>query len=309
MLKRTVAWLDSELLLLPRCLTNGGRPVGRPRLSRPPGCCRDCGTTVLGTPSELCTVAPITPFSSLQLLGHSWSPSSSSSMFQEIVAFVLSASGWVLVSSTLPTDYWKVSSLDGTVITTATYWSNLWKSCVTDSTGVSNCKDFASMLALDGYIQVCRGLMIAAVCLGFFGSIFALIGMKCTKIGGSDQNKAKIACLAGVCFILSGLSSLSTCSLYAHRITSEFFDPMYMAQKYELGAALFIGWAGSVLCILGGIMFCVSIAGSFSKSHSQRSYFYKSTVSHMTPLPKGPKPAPPYSSSSRNQHFDRNEYV
>lgn len=73
-----------------------------------------------------------------------------SGMFQEIAAFVLSTSGWVLVSSTLPTDYWKVSSLDGTVITTATYWSNLWKACVTDSTGVSNCKDFPSMLALDG---------------------------------------------------------------------------------------------------------------------------------------------------------------
>ncbi|XP_075896263.1 uncharacterized protein LOC142897667 isoform X1 [Nelusetta ayraudi] len=125
-------------------------------------------------------------------------------MFQEIAAFVLSTSGWVLVSSTLPTDYWKVSSLDGTVITTATYWSNLWKACVTDSTGVSNCKDFRSMLALDGYIQACRGLMIAAICLGFFGSIFALVGMKCTKIGGSDGSKAKIACLAGVNFVLSG---------------------------------------------------------------------------------------------------------
>ncbi|ETE70309.1 Claudin-10, partial [Ophiophagus hannah] len=68
----------------------------------------------------------------------------------EILAFLLVVSGWVLVSSTLPTDYWKVSSIDGTVITTATFWSNLWKTCVTDSTGVSNCKDFPSMLALDG---------------------------------------------------------------------------------------------------------------------------------------------------------------
>ncbi|KAG8137611.1 hypothetical protein E2320_004844, partial [Naja naja] len=68
----------------------------------------------------------------------------------EILAFMLVVSGWVLVSSTLPTDYWKVSSIDGTVITTATFWSNLWKTCVTDSTGVSNCKDFPSMLALDG---------------------------------------------------------------------------------------------------------------------------------------------------------------
>ncbi|KAJ0005573.1 hypothetical protein NQD34_015467 [Periophthalmus magnuspinnatus] len=216
------------------------------------------------------------------------------SMFQEILAFILTTSGWVLVSSTLPTDYWKVSTIDGTVITTATFWSNLWKMC---------------------YIQACRGLMIAAVCLGFFGSIFALVGMKCTKIGGSDQNKARIACLAGVSFILSGLCSLSACSLYAHRITSEFFDPMFVAQKYELGAALFIGWAGSVLCILGGCMFCFSITGSFSKSRSQRSYIYKGNVSHVTSFPKGQgvsghsRPAPQYSSSSKNQTFDKSEYV
>ncbi|KAM7321175.1 hypothetical protein ACRRTK_019267 [Alexandromys fortis] len=233
----------------------------------------------------------------------------------EIVAFTVSISGWVLVSSTLPTDYWKVSTIDGTVITTATYFANLWKMCVTDSTGVANCKDFPSMLALEGlhpfgspflrvflgtrqgnppgrrsgptlspgrvydagcpvgrllklgtldgeacYIQACRGLMIAAVSLGFFGSIFALFGMKCTKVGGSEKAKAKLACLAGIVFILSGLCSMTGCSLYANKITTEFFDPLFMEQKYELGAALFIGWAGASLCIIGGVIFCFSIS-------------------------------------------------
>lgn len=55
-----------------------------------------------------------------------------------------------------------------------------------------------------GNIQACRGLMISAVCLGFFGAIFALVGMKCTKIGGTDKNKAKITCFAGLDFILCG---------------------------------------------------------------------------------------------------------
>lgn len=72
-------------------------------------------------------------------------------MMLEIVAAVLTTSGWVLVTSTLPTEYWKVYSLAGTVIlTTPAYFSNLWKLCITDSTGVSDCKDFPSMLALDG---------------------------------------------------------------------------------------------------------------------------------------------------------------
>uniref|UniRef100_A0A8C3IJF4 Claudin n=1 Tax=Chrysemys picta bellii TaxID=8478 RepID=A0A8C3IJF4_CHRPI len=90
------------------------------------------------------------------------------SLAAEIIAFLLAISGWVLVSSTLPTDYWKVSSIDGTVITTATFWANLWKTCVTDSTGVSNCKDFPSMLALDGLHQPLLGLLIPlcfSVCL------------------------------------------------------------------------------------------------------------------------------------------------
>ncbi|KAF7711317.1 claudin-10a [Silurus meridionalis] len=203
-------------------------------------------------------------------------------MVTEIIALLFSISGWVLISSTLPTDYWKVSSVDGTVITTATFWSNLWKTCVTDSTGISNCKDFPSMLALDAYIQVCRGLMISAVCLGFFGAILALVGMKCTKIGGSESTKARITCLSGLHFILSGICSMTTCSLYAHRITSEFFDPLFVAQKFELGAALFIGWAGSVLCFLGGSIFCFSMSEGFSI----REYTYTGVTSFTMPQGK-----------------------
>ncbi|XP_061700422.1 claudin-10-like isoform X2 [Syngnathoides biaculeatus] len=154
-----------------------------------------------------------------------------STMATEIVGFFLTVSGWILVSSTLPADYWKVSSVDGTVITTATFWSNLWKTCVTDSTGVSNCKDFPSMLALDAYIQVCRGLMIAAVFLGFLGATLALLGMKCTRVGGSETTKARLAVFAGFQFILCGLCCATACSIYAHRITTDFFDPLFVAQN------------------------------------------------------------------------------
>ncbi|KAK2500491.1 hypothetical protein MC885_020825 [Smutsia gigantea] len=240
----------------------------------------------------------------------------------EIIAFMVSISGWVLVSSTLPTDYWKVSTIDGTVITTATYWANLWKTCVTDSTGVSNCKDFPSMLALDvdcnqnqlkylriidqGYIQACRGLMIAAVSLGFFGSIFALFGMKCTKVGGSDKAKAKIACLAGIVFILSGLCSMTGCSLYANKITTEFFDPLYVEQKYELGAALFIGWAGASLCIIGGVIFCFSISDS---NTPRMGYAYNGATSVMSSRTKYHGGERDFKTTNPSKQFDKNAYV
>ncbi|XP_004457780.1 claudin-10 isoform X1 [Dasypus novemcinctus] len=225
----------------------------------------------------------------------------------EIIAFMVSISGWVLVSSTLPTDYWKVSTIDGTVITTATYWANLWKTCVTDSTGVSNCKDFPSMLALDGYIQACRGLMIAAVSLGFFGSIFALFGMKCTKVGGSDKAKAKIACLAGIVFILSGLCSMTGCSLYANKITTEFFDPLFVEQKYELGAALFIGWAGASLCIIGGVIFCFSI--SDNNKTPRMGYAYNGATSVMSSRTKYHGREGDFKTTNPSKQFDKNAYV
>uniref|UniRef100_A0A3B3WUW8 Claudin n=1 Tax=Poecilia mexicana TaxID=48701 RepID=A0A3B3WUW8_9TELE len=137
-------------------------------------------------------------------------------MATEIVAFLLTISGLILVSSTVPTDYWKVSSVDGTVITTATFWSNLWKTCVTDSTGVSSAKT-----SRRSHIQVCRGLMIAVVCLGFFG--------------GSDTTKARLTVLSGLHFILSGICCLTACSIYAHRITTDFFDPIFVAQNHKCG--------------------------------------------------------------------------
>ncbi|XP_067116512.1 claudin-10a [Osmerus mordax] len=233
-----------------------------------------------------------------------------SNMATEIVAFLLTISGWILVSSTLPIDYWKVSSVDGTVITTATFWSNLWKTCVTDSTGVSNCKDFPSMLALDAYIQVCRGLMIASVCLGFFGAILALVGMKCTKIGGSETTKAKLTGLSGLHFILNGLCSLTACSLYAHRITTEFFDPLFVAQKFELGAALFIGWAGSVLCVLGGLIFCLSLTEGFR----QAEYSYSGAASLVNTRNQHRKSGngfqkEPRDTAEPSRQFGRNAYV
>ncbi|KAK3568359.1 hypothetical protein QTP86_005440 [Hemibagrus guttatus] len=71
--------------------------------------------------------------------------------------------------------------------------------------------------------------------------------------------------------VIAGLCSLTACSLYAHRIMSEFFDPMFVDQKYELGAALFIGWSGSALCILGGIVFLMSLSDGFNKSYTSHS--------------------------------------
>ncbi|AWP13179.1 hypothetical protein SMAX5B_018401 [Scophthalmus maximus] len=235
----------------------------------------------------------------------------------QIVAFLSGLAGLGATIGATVSNEWRATSRASSVITATWVLQGLWNNCAGNAIGALHCRPHHTILKLEGYIQACRGLMIASVCLGFFGTIFTLVGMKCTKIGGTDKNKARIACFAGVDFILSGLCSLSACSLYAHRITSEFFDPMFIAQKYELGAALFIGWAGSVLCIIGGSMLCFSIADSFAKSHSRANYIYKGATSHshISSYPRGQahsvnqRPPPDYSSSSRIQQFDKNAYV
>nr|XP_020490094.1 claudin-10-like [Labrus bergylta] len=173
---------------------------------------------------------------------------------RQILAFLSSLAGLGATITATVSNEWRATSQASSVITATWVLQGLWNNCAGNAIGALHCRPHHTILQLEGYIQACKGLMIAAICLGFFGSIFALVGMKCTKIGGTDNSKARVACFAGVNFILSGLCSLSAYSLYAHRISSESFDPMFVAQKYELGTALFIGWGGSVLCILGGVI-------------------------------------------------------
>uniref|UniRef100_A0A8C3MTT5 Claudin n=1 Tax=Geospiza parvula TaxID=87175 RepID=A0A8C3MTT5_GEOPR len=189
----------------------------------------------------------------------------------EIVGFILCLGGLAVIGATLPNNYWKVSSLHGSVITTSTLFENLWKSCATDSTGVSNCRDFDSMLALPAHIQACRALMITSILLGFLAAVLTLLGMKCTNIGLSDEDgKMKFTVTGGFLFILGGLCSMVAISWYAAMVTAQFFDQLYAGTKYELGEGLYLGWTGSILYILGGILLTCSCRGKEKQNYSEK---------------------------------------
>ncbi|XP_053297792.1 claudin-15 [Pleuronectes platessa] len=192
----------------------------------------------------------------------------------EALAFFLGFLGWLMVGVALPNRYWKVSSVDGNVITTSTIYENLWMSCATDSTGVHNCRDFPSLLALNGYIQASRALMIAAIVFGTFGLAATLTGMKCSKIGGENYIlKGRIAAIGGVFFLLQGLSTMIAISWYAANITQEFFDQFYPGTKYEIGEGLYIGWSSATLAICGGS--CLLCACKFKTTDDKIPYRYQ----------------------------------
>uniref|UniRef100_A0A8C3CCE6 Claudin 15 n=1 Tax=Cairina moschata TaxID=8855 RepID=A0A8C3CCE6_CAIMO len=125
------------------------------------------------------------------------------------------------------------------------------------------------------HIQACRALMIVSILLGFIAAVLSLLGLKCTNIGISDEDgKMKFAVTGGFLFILGGLSSMVAVSWYAAMITAQFFDPLYAGTKYELGDALYLGWAGSILYILGGIFLTCSCKGKKKMEYSASKYRY-----------------------------------
>ncbi|XP_033467441.1 claudin-15-like isoform X2 [Epinephelus fuscoguttatus] len=219
----------------------------------------------------------------------------------EALAFFLGFLAWLMVGIALPNRYWRVSTVDGNVITTSTIYENLWMSCATDSTGVHNCRDFPSLLALSGYIQASRALMIASIVFGTFGLVATLVGMKCSKIGGENYVlKGRIAAIGGVFFLLQGLCTMIAISWYAANITQEFFDQFYPGTKYEIGEGLYIGWSSATLALCGGS--CLLCACKVNKTDEKIPYPYQ-------PSSRGHVLSTAGTSQSVPSHYGRNAYV
>ncbi|XP_072263849.1 claudin-19-like isoform X1 [Pyxicephalus adspersus] len=177
----------------------------------------------------------------------------------QVCALLLAMGGMTCVLVSTVSTRWKVSSSTASIITSTSVFEGLWMNCVGTSTGSVQCKKFSSLFSLATYVQACRALMIISLILGLFACLISLFGLKCTKFGSSDEHtKGKIALSGGLIFIIAGLSCLVAVSWYAATITQEFFNPLYGGIKYELGPALYIGWAGSLLAILGGSFLCCS---------------------------------------------------
>ncbi|XP_063771759.1 claudin-1-like [Pseudophryne corroboree] len=177
----------------------------------------------------------------------------------QVCALVLAVVGTICTLVSTVSSKWKISSSTSSIITSTSIFEGLWMNCVGTSVGSVQCKRFSSIFSLATYIQACRALMIISLILGLFACIISLFGLKCTKFGSSDENtKGKIALSGGLVFIFAGLSCLVAVSWYAATITQQFFNPLYGGIKYELGSALYIGWAASLLAILGGSFLCCS---------------------------------------------------
>ncbi|KAM8973567.1 claudin-15 [Pelodytes ibericus] len=227
----------------------------------------------------------------------------------EAVGFFFGVSGSVMLGISLFNANWRVSTVEGNVITTSTLFENLWQSCATDSTGVYNCRDFPSLLALSGYLQACRALMICSLVFGFLACLSGMLGLQCTKIAeGNTALKGKLATVSGALSLFAGICAGIALSWYAFNITKEFFDPLYPGTKYEIGPALYVGWSGALLDVLGGGLLCCSYK-QVSKAKNQYGYNYRPAKAASSAI-AGPQTAlPRYESSNSICKYGKNAYV
>nr|XP_061795323.1 claudin-15-like isoform X2 [Nerophis lumbriciformis] len=175
----------------------------------------------------------------------------------EATGFVMCVLSWLLTGAALANDYWKISTVSGSVIISQRQFENLWHSCAENSAGIAECRDFESLLSLPGHVQACRALMIVSLLLGLGCMVVSLLGLKCIKIGSAgDTSKAKLAVTGGILSILAGLCCMIAASWYASMVVQDFYNPLYVGVKFEMGVGLYIAWGAACLAMLGGALLC-----------------------------------------------------
>ncbi|KAK9537667.1 hypothetical protein VZT92_005264 [Zoarces viviparus] len=183
----------------------------------------------------------------------------------QVLGFLISSLGWLFVLCTMAMDFWRITQLGGQggsfIIKVAWYWSNLWKDCFTDSTAVTNCRDFPVLWTVTPFVQAVRGLLMCGLTLGFFGVVLCFVGMECTYIGGAEKTKDKLL-FAGALFHIAGcVSDISAYCLYINRVARTTFAQSVGpgVLRYDLGTPIFLGLVGCFLILLGGMFYAVTV--------------------------------------------------
>uniref|UniRef100_A0A8C5PJR8 Claudin n=1 Tax=Leptobrachium leishanense TaxID=445787 RepID=A0A8C5PJR8_9ANUR len=178
----------------------------------------------------------------------------------QITAFIIGLIGLcgTIAATLLPN--WKVHADPGAnIITAVTQMQGLWMDCTWYSTGMISCTVRYSILSLPVYIQTARTTTVLSCILSGLGICIAIVGMKCTRLGGDCRTKSIIAFAGGTCFVLAGISGLVSVGWYMKEIISSFLDPSVPASgKHEPGGAVYIGFISVGLHFLAGAVFCAS---------------------------------------------------
>lgn len=155
----------------------------------------------------------------------------------------------------------------------------LWTTCVVQSTGQQQCKNYDSLLVLASDLQAARAMTIISTLLSLVSLLVLFFGADFTTCVQNEEAKPKISLVAGVGLLLAGLLALIPVSWSAHIVVTNFNNPLVpTANKRELGACIFVGWGAGVLLLLAGGLLCCCSRNKSGGSGGTAKYYSNSNA-------------------------------
>lgn len=113
--------------------------------------------------------------------------------------------------------------------------------------------------------------MVLSCVTSVMAFIVSVMGMKCTRFARGSFIKSPLVLSGGICFLCAGILCLVTVSWTTNDVILDFYDPFLPSgMKYEIGLAVYLGYASACLSLTGGLVLCWSGSGERPQSSHQR---------------------------------------
>lgn len=117
----------------------------------------------------------------------------------------------------------------------------------------------------------------------------SVMGMKCTCFARGSSLKSLLALCGAISFLCAGVLCLATVAWTTRDIMMDFYNPFSNGMKYEMGLAVYLGYASAFLSLMGGLLLCWS-----SRSDRSHSSVHRQMNTLSSPPPAFNHIYPPY---------------
>ncbi|XP_063752160.1 claudin-4-like [Eleginops maclovinus] len=163
-------------------------------------------------------------------------------------------------------------------------WDGLWVTCIHQVTGQKECSRHTSSTKTAD-IRAGRALTLISIFISELGFVITLFGGGKTNCSDAtlptnSSFRKKVCLLGGGLCVLAGVLCLASVSWSAVATISTFRGPSVTAtMKTEVGSSIYIGWASSMLLLLGGAVICC-VCGERNQSPYSNAESSTNTQSH-----------------------------
>ncbi|XP_074520601.1 claudin-24-like [Halichoeres trimaculatus] len=176
----------------------------------------------------------------------------------------LAGAGWLCSLATTLMTSWLTLSTE--LLPTEFYELGLWETCVIQEHGGLECRPYEGLLGLPPNIKLARIFMVLTLGAGLLGLLLAVPGLHviiCCSVPANRRpccHKRAMKAAGGVLCLVAGVLGLVPVSYMAHLAVLHYHDHDVpeMVPRWEFGDALFCGWAGGVLNLVGGALLIAS---------------------------------------------------